>query len=544
MKRKITIRLLAVIFIIFFGLALFYPMLVAFMRAFIADGQLSLDHFRAVFDKMPIGEVFMNSCLVALAAACLSVFLAVNLAYAINYTRMNKQLKKLSAIVVMVPMLLPTITYGFAIIYSIGNQGMVTRLFGVDAPNFYGFSGLMLGYTIYTLPVTYLMVNNAMKYIDSKYILVSRLMGDNKLKTLWITLLVPLIPSAISAFIQAFFMSFTDYGIPSYIGGNYEVIATTLYNQMLGTIPNFNHGAVTAIFMLLPAILSMILLYFLGRDDIAYESVQKIEVEKNTPRDAFFSCYSVLLMLFILVIFVPIFIVPFTQSWPYNMGFTLDHLASAFKDSGVMRSYRNSIMISAIVAVLGTLLAYLAAVATVRSNLNKGIKNVINVLSIISNTIPGMVLGLAMLLAINGTFLKGSFIILIVANIVHYFSTPYLTLKNTLAKLSRSWETSAALMGDTFLDTIARIITPNILSSLWEVVSYYFINSMVTVSAVILLYSTRTILITTKIKELQYYNNFNEVFILSIMLFLTNVLARVVFNYLSERKKAKGGNAA
>ncbi len=42
--------------------------------------------------------------------------------------------------------------------------------------------------------------------------------------------------------------------------------------------------------------------------------------------------------------------------------------------------------------------------------------------------------------------------------------------------------------------------------------------------------------ITTKIKELQYYNKFNEVFVLSLLILFTNLLAKAVFQFLANRK--------
>ena len=36
-------------------------------------------------------------------------------------------------------MYLPTMTYGFAIIYSFGKQGLLTRVFGRQLFNIYGF---------------------------------------------------------------------------------------------------------------------------------------------------------------------------------------------------------------------------------------------------------------------------------------------------------------------------------------------------------------------------------------------------------------------
>ena len=82
------------------------------------------------------------------------------------------------------------------------------------------------------------------------------------------------------------------------------------------------------------------------------------------------------------------------------------------------------------------------------------------------------------------------------------FSTPYLMMKESLAKMNASWETTAMLMGDNWLKTIVRIVTPNALSTIIEVFSYYFINAMVTISAVIFLAGARTMVITTKISKI------------------------------------------
>lgn len=82
-------------------------------------------------------------------------------------------------------MLLPTITYGFAIIYSFGKQGLITKLFGRQLFDLYGFWGLLLGYLIYTLPVSFLLVSVTMEYIDKKFSVVSRIMGDKPGRPLW-----------------------------------------------------------------------------------------------------------------------------------------------------------------------------------------------------------------------------------------------------------------------------------------------------------------------------------------------------------------------
>ena len=77
-------------------------------------------------------------------------------------------------------MYLPTITYGFAIIYSFGKQGLLTRLLGRQVFDIYGIGGLLVGYVIYTIPVAFLLIQNTMSFVDKKALVVSKVMGDRR----------------------------------------------------------------------------------------------------------------------------------------------------------------------------------------------------------------------------------------------------------------------------------------------------------------------------------------------------------------------------
>ena len=105
--------------------------------------------------------------------------------------------------------------------------------------------------------------------------------------------------------------------------------------------------------------------------------------------------------------------------------------------------------------------------------------------------------------------------------------------------MNAGWETTAMLMGDSWLKTIIRVVTPNALSSLLEVFSYYFINAMVTISALVFIAGARTMVLTTKIKQLQYINKFNEVFVLSLLILITNLIAKALFSLLAKKLAEK-----
>ena len=537
--KQREIRTIYVFVLAVFAVFLAIPIIRLLVESFVSDTGISIANYIEVIAGKGFMTALINSIAVSASSAMLATVLAFFLAYSIQYTNLSRTFKTAVHTLALLPMLLPTITYGFAIIYSFGKQGLLTRLFGRQLFDIYGFNGLLFGYVIYTLPVSFMLILNTMGYIDKKFMIVSRVMGDSPFRTFMQTVIRPLLGTLAASFVQCFFLCFTDYGIPASVGGEYEVIATVLYNEMLGSIPNFNRGAVVAMMMLIPSVLSIALLKYLERYNVRYSKISQIEFKKDNFRDGICAAGSSLIILSILAIFAVIFVVPFVREWPYQVQFTMEHFSEVLNDSSLFGVYKNSIFVAVSTALFVLLNTYGAALATARSGLNGRLKGVIDAIALVTNTIPGMVIGIAFMFIFTGTPLQNTFPLIILCNVVHYFSTPYLMMKNSLSKLNSSWETTAALMGDNWIKTIIRIVTPNMTSTILEVFSYYFVNAMVTVSAVIFIAGARTMVITTKIKELQYYTKFNEVFVLSLFILGTNLIIKGFLGYIIKRKEKK-----
>ncbi len=532
------LKLIFAVIVALFAVFLAGPILILLGKS-LWDGGLTGAFYASVLTQKGFLPALGNSFAVATASAAVATLIAFLLAYAVHYTCLPGWSKRLIIAVATLPMFLPTITYGFAIIYSFGKQGLLTRLLGRQLFDLYGFFGLMVGYVIYTVPVAFLLIHNTMGFVDKKTLTVSKVMGDGPLSTFWIAVLRPLMGTFAGAIIQAFFLCFTDFGIPASVGGGYEVIATLLYNQMLGGIPDFHRGAVIAMMMLVPSIGSICILQLLERFNIRYNRISQAELRKNALRDTGWGLSSAALSLGILAIFAVIFVVPLVEEWPYQTGFSLEHVQAVVSDSSLLGAYGHSLLMALLTAAAGTLVAYGAALITARSTLGRGYKRTIESIALVTNAIPGMVLGVAYLFVFSGTSLQNTLVLMILCNIVHYFSTPYLMMKNALSKMNAGWETTAMLMGDSWLKTILRVVTPNALSSLIEVFSYYFINSMVTISALIFIAGARTMVLTTMIKQLQYVNRFNEVFVLSLLILATNLAAKGLFSWLANLKSRR-----
>ena len=417
-----------VVFLVF----LLIPILLLLGKSFEGSSGFTLARYGEILTAKDFPGVLGRSIWIASISGVVTTILAFFLAYTIHYTNLPGIWKKVIRLAAVAPMLLPTITYGFAIIYSFGKQGLLTRILGFQLFDIYGFWGLLLGYVIYTLPVSFLLILNTMSFIDKKFMIVSRIMGDHALVTFLETIIRPLLGTLAASFVQCFFLCFTDYGIPASVGGQYEVVATVLYNEMLGSVPNFNRGAVVAMMMMVPSVLSITLLHYLEKYNIRYSRVSQVELKKNPVRDVCCGAVSFGILLCVLSSFAVIVIVPAVEEWSYQLSFTWKHVSAVLGDSSLLTVHKNSLLTAGLTALVGSLVVYGAALVTARSSFGERKKAVIESIALVTNTIPGMVIGIAFLFAFSGTPLQNTFFLIVICNVVHFFSTPYLIRREAM----------------------------------------------------------------------------------------------------------------
>lgn len=522
---------------VFLLVSLLLPVGAVLQQSFLEKGGTpGLGNWAKILQDPAFPALLGRSFLVAGLSAVFSALIAFFAAYGLTFTNLDRRLKKGVQIVLLLPLFLPSITYGFAVMYSFGRMGLVSQIVGAPPFSIYGFAGLLIANIVYTLPPAFLILYNAFAYVDRRFVIVSRVMGDGLLRSFYQTALRPTLGAFVSAFVLAFFLAFTDFGIPISIAGQYNVIATELYAVMMGAVPNFGEGAVLAISMVIPAALAVWILKRADRLNFRYSQISKDAPMANPTRDSAFLVFFGALTLILVSIFAVIFVVPFMESWPYRPTFTLRHVREILGDAALWDIYLRSVGVALLSAALGTAITFAAGMIKTRSSLSVGARTAMDAFAMVTNTLPGMVIGVGYLFVFSGTPLQNTLAIIIMANVVHFFATPYLMSTAALSKMNASWETTGLLMGDTWWQTVRRVVIPNALPTLYQMFSTYFINAMVTISAVVFLTGSRTMLVTTRIKELQYFEKFDAIFVLSLLIFFTNVAAKLLFDRLAERR--------
>ena len=103
--------LVVLVFLIF----LLIPLVRLFLKSFMGDAGLTLGHYTEVLTGRGFLQAFGNSLLISSVSAVVTTVLAFILAYAVHYCNLPRQYKGFINRAAVAAMLLPTITYGIAI---------------------------------------------------------------------------------------------------------------------------------------------------------------------------------------------------------------------------------------------------------------------------------------------------------------------------------------------------------------------------------------------------------------------------------------------
>ncbi|HJB34808.1 MAG TPA: putative 2-aminoethylphosphonate ABC transporter permease subunit [Candidatus Blautia merdipullorum] len=515
-----------------FVVILICPLFALFSKAFLtASGDFAgLENYMKYFSTPALSVSVKNTMVVSLAAAVMGTLLGF--LYAYGLTRTGIKGKTFFRYVAMIPLFLPTVVHGLSLVYLFGNQGIITGL-GWDI-GLYGRTGIILSEIIYTFPQAFLMFSIALNYADGRLYEAADSMGCSSLKKFTHITLPSVRYTLINSLFVCFTLAFTDFGAPKVLGGNYNVLATDIYKQVAGQF-NMNMGAVVGTLLLIPAVISFgVDRVVSGKNNDGISSkAQALKIKKCGTRDGVFYLICGGISLCLLSLVAVLFVGAFTKYYPYDLGFTLENFRFNSSTGGI-QSYLNSIEMSLLTAVLGTIFVFVYAYFIERGKCTGVLKNTGRMLSSLPLALPGMVIGLGFIFFFNQkenplNFIYGTVMILILANMVHFYSVPFVTASSALKKLDREYENVADSLKIPGWKTFCKVVVPLSLPAVLEIFMYYFMNSMVTVSAVVFLYSAQFKIASIAITHMEEAGDIAQAAAMSLLILFINVAARGIY---------------
>jgi iron(III) transport system permease protein len=493
---EVSLRIIQALGFLFLTLALALPLASLLLRAF--EDQhgsfVGLRNFAIYVTTPSLVRSAWNSVWTAFITTCVVIPLAF--AYAYGLTRSCMPGKWIFRAIMFLPILAPSLLPALSLIYLFGNQGMLRWM--MDGGSIYGPWGIIGAQIFYCFPAAAILLSVALSTADGRLYEAAEALKASRFRIFLTVTLPGALYGLVSASVVVFTLVVTDFGIPKVIGGQFNVLATDVYKQVVGR-QDLNMGAVVGLVLLLPALLAFLLDRWahgkrtatLSGRAVAYRP--KLRLRRDLP--VFLFCLSVALALMVIV-GVAVW-GSFIRFWPYNLSLTLDNYDFARFDTAGWQAVWLSVKLSLITAFVGAALIFIIAYSLERGPQRSFLAAPLRLLTTIPLAVPGLVLGLAFIIFFNHPanpfgIIYSTLAILVLNSIIHFYTVGHLTAVTAIRQLDPEFEAVSASLHVPIWQTFGRVTLPICLPAIFEILVFLFVSAMTTVSAVIFLYGPDT----------------------------------------------------
>jgi len=495
----------------------------------------------------------INTFWMASITALISVVLGFVYAYALTRTAMPG--KFIFRVLGILPLYIPPLANAIGIVYLFGNNGLVTKgLFGI-LPGWnvgiYGFKGIVLGEFLYCFPQAVVILTTALSLTDARLYEAVEVLGTNPIRTFF-TVTIPSVKFGLmSTIFVCFTLAFTDFGVPKVIGGDFNVLAIEIYKQVIGQ-QNFSMGATISFFLLVPTIFAFVVDRIVQRRQTALVTAKAVPLQPkpNPTLDWLIFTICSLIAGVAVIVFLTIVLASFVKVWPYDFSFTLKNYDFNAVGGGGYTAYWNSIQMSLYTAIFGTIAVFVGAYLVEKGKGWQWLRSVNYFLSTVPLALPGLVLGLAYVFFFNKllwpipvanyalinpfNWIYGTMGILVLCNIIHFYTVCFLTATTALKQIDPEFESVSASMQVPFYKTFWRVTVPLSLPAILDIGIYYFINAMVTISAVIFIYPATIPLAAVAIVNMDDAGDIAPAAAMSALIVCTSIGVRLLYSFFTQ----------
>ena len=562
-KDEVIREILTWFILIFLIVAIVFPLGLLLTKSFENNSGefIGLSNFKEYFSNKNLLISLKNTFTISIASSVISLVLAFIYAYGVQRTTIR--FKNIFKYIALMPLFAPTIMHGISLVYLFGRKGAVTTGFFDKLPQFafdinlYGATGIIIAEVLYIFPQIFLVLNIALSTTDYRLYEAADMLGTSNFRKFFTITLPNMKYGMISSFIIAFILSFTDFGAPKVVGGNFSVLATDVYIKVVGQ-NNMSMGAVVSIILLIPSVAAFFIDQKIQKKQGVVLNAKSIPytAKENKARDIFFYIYTILICFFILSIFITIFVSAFSKLWPYDLSFSLNNFKFYDYNGGIEIFFKNSFILAVLSGIFGTFMTFMSAYLIEKKEKKTLKDKVIYFLSLVPLALPGMVIGISYIFFFNKSYFTIPFLnisimnpfnslyktiwIMVLANVIHFYSISFLTANTALKKLDKEFERVSLSMGIPWYKTFSNVTFPMCLESILEIFFYYFVNSMVTISALVFLYTSSLNLLSIVVINLDDTGEIAKASAMSIVILLTNIIIKIIYQiilkFLQKRK--------
>ncbi|GLQ30713.1 putative 2-aminoethylphosphonate ABC transporter permease subunit [Litoribrevibacter albus] len=497
---------------------------------------IGLQNFVSYLSNPALTYSITNTLYLGFIATVIVIALAFTTAWC--FTRSNMPGKTLFKGIAYIPLLTPSLLSAISLIYWFGNQGVLKEFWPFES--IYGVSGIVFGISFWAFPHALIILTTALKQQDARLYEASEVLGASPIKTFFTVTLPGCKYGLISATAVVFTLVVTDFGVAKVIGGQYNVLATDIYKQVIGQ-QNFSMGAVVSIMLLIPALITFIVDQWVQRKQQTMFDSKSVTYQPHSSsyRDGFAFLYCTLLSVIILAIIGMAGYSSLVTFWPYDLSLSFNNYQFNMMDGGGWGAYQNSLIMATGTMILGTAFIFLSAYACQKIEVWPIVRKAIHMLSVIPAAVPGLVLGLSYIFFFNQVnnplnVIYGTFVILMISSVVHFLTVGHLTMVTAFKQLPGEIESVSESLKVPFYVTLGRVTLPMTIPAILEVGIYLFVNAMTTVSAVVFLYSVDTMLASVAVLNMDDAGDTAPAAAMAMLIFVSALGVKLLYSLISQ----------
>jgi iron(III) transport system permease protein len=524
----ILIGVLAVILVVIIALPLWTLLSKSFQDA--NGGYVGLRNFGVYFSTPTLFASLVNSVAVAALSTAIVVPLAFVYAYAL--TRSCMPAKRLFYAAALLPIFAPSLLSALSLIYIFGNQGFLRQL--LMGASIYGPIGIVIAELLYCFPHALLILVTALALSDGRLYEAAAALGTTPARVFRTITLPGARYGLISACFVVFTLVVTDFGIPKVIGGQFAVLATDAYKQVVGQ-QNFPMGAVVGMILLVPAVLAFAVDRLVQRKQVALLSSRAVPYQPKPARgrDLALLIYAAVVGGLIVATYGMAVWASFITYWPYNLSLTLNNYVFQNAEPTGWGAYFSSLKMAAATAVFGTALVFAGAYLVEKLKVFPAGRAFTHFLAMLPMAVPGLVLGLGYVFFFNAPWnplnvLYGTLTVLVVNTVAHFYTVAHITATTALKQIDPEFEAVSASLKVPFWRTFGRVTVPICMPAILDIAVYMFVNALTTVSSVIFLYGAGTKLASIAIVHMDEAGFVASAAAMATVIMATAILAKVM----------------
>ena len=406
-------------------------------------------------------EIFLNTFLVAIFTAFISVCIGVPIAIVITFIEIP--FRKLWLVILLTPLAIPSYIGAFALYAAFGTGGELDSFLPFTPPSIEGLAGTVLVLSLYTYPFVVLTTRASLLRIDQSQLHASRTLGLGLMVSLW-KVIIPRIKNGIAGgALLAGLYAISDFGTPAILGVNtYTRAIYVEYNS-------FGLSQAAGLSLQLILLVGILLLFETQAKVPRTPPGKMILIKPSAIQKIGF--LSLTLPVILLSIILPIFV--------FSLWLIREGIAD-FEFFNVI----NAVSVSFVAAIISVLLAIPIAFSALSGKAGKFMERI----TYLGFGIPGIVMGTALVyVGLQLPVFYQTFTLLIFAYVLRFIPLGITSVRNSLESMDNSLISAARTLGASSTEVFRRVTLPQVSKGITAGAALVFLETMRELPATLLL---------------------------------------------------------